>query len=267
MYDIDLIKENLTPIQIIRYYGLNYEERGKNTFILCPTHEKILGSQDMHMSNCIIGKDFKSGFHCFACGGRGNSFDLISHINNFNSNSDFKKILDEAYKILKDDDINVEIINKSEIALKIEEKNKIREKLKDKIKLSDFQLQTLGFCLTSVSEYRECFSENIDDKLIKEVDLNNFDINNLNKVYFSDINFSNVYINKLLINNYEVYIEIIKRRCKFLINKYEEKINKVKKELEVIKNEKIQLNLKKNLIKLETELIDIQNINNLIKNK
>lgn len=52
-------------IDVAKYIGINVVNRGANSFILCPGHEKRLGKPDMTIGNCAI---YPDGYVCFACG-------------------------------------------------------------------------------------------------------------------------------------------------------------------------------------------------------
>ena len=93
MYDIEKIKEELKPINIIRYLGVKYKRSGRNVFILCPEHEERTGRADRNIGNCIIGDTFRNAYHCFGCGASGDCFKLIALLEGLDLKEDFIKVL------------------------------------------------------------------------------------------------------------------------------------------------------------------------------
>ena len=97
-YDVEKIKEELLPIQVIEYLGVPYERHGKNIFIYCPEHEERTGSVDRHIGNCILNDTFQRAYYCFGCGASGDAFRLIAMLEHLDPKHDFRKILAIAYE-------------------------------------------------------------------------------------------------------------------------------------------------------------------------
>lgn len=97
-YDVEKIKEELLPIQVIEYLGVPYERHGKNIFIYCPEHEERTGSVDRHIGNCVLNDTFQRAYYCFGCGASGDAFRLIAMLEHLDPKHDFRKILAIAYE-------------------------------------------------------------------------------------------------------------------------------------------------------------------------
>ena len=97
-YDVEKIKEELLPIQVIEYLGVPYERHGKNIFIYCPEHEERIGSVDRHIGNCVLNDTFQRAYYCFGCGASGDAFRLIAMLEHLDPKHDFRKILAIAYE-------------------------------------------------------------------------------------------------------------------------------------------------------------------------
>lgn len=96
-YNVEKIKEELKPIQVIEHLGVPYQRHGKNIFIFCPEHEERTGSVDRHIGNCVLNDTFQRAYYCFGCGASGNAFQLIAMLEHLDSKKDFPKILKIAY--------------------------------------------------------------------------------------------------------------------------------------------------------------------------
>ena len=74
MYNIDLLIETADPQIVAEAIGLRVERKGKNVFCQCPSHRKMLGRDDSKVSNCVL---TPRGYHCFACGAKGNVVHMV----------------------------------------------------------------------------------------------------------------------------------------------------------------------------------------------
>lgn len=222
LYDLKKIQEEILPIHVCNHFGIQYIGKGNRKFIHCPEHLKKLGVEDKHIGNCILGNDFKNAYYCFACHARGSVFDFIANINNLDVKKDFYKVVSLAAECLGDDrEFQIEDTTEYE-----ENKKKIKESLEDKVRLKESDLELLQLNNVFIETVNECFTDNIDDLLRKDINFNNLSGNGIPEVNFLDIKTKNVSITNLMISNYDLYCKIVKERCLTLLNNLKENIEK-----------------------------------------
>lgn len=92
IYDVDKIKANIKPIDVVRANGIPFIRKGNSIFIRCPDHEDRTNSIDRHIGNCILNDTFNNAYYCFGCGARGSLFELIAKTFELDLKKDFGKI-------------------------------------------------------------------------------------------------------------------------------------------------------------------------------
>lgn len=158
MYDLAKIKAYVKPVQVARHLGIRTAKSGKNTFIACPAHEKMIGRVDRNLSNCILGDSFENAFCCFSCGARGDLIDLVAYHEGLDRNADFFKILG----ILADSGNKEDFIEEDTEKYKqaFEETAKKRMKEADEVILTPAEFEVLGITTSpSVNMISECLDE------------------------------------------------------------------------------------------------------------
>ena len=74
MYDLKLLLQQANPQHVATMIGLRTKKKGRNVYCECPSHRKILGREDANISNCVL---TPHGYCCFACGAKGNVFQMV----------------------------------------------------------------------------------------------------------------------------------------------------------------------------------------------
>lgn len=74
MFDVDRLIEAADSVEIAETIGLPIKRAGKNIYCECPSHRKVLGKDDTHISNCVL---TPHGYHCFACGAKGTVIQMV----------------------------------------------------------------------------------------------------------------------------------------------------------------------------------------------
>ena len=93
IYDVEKLKEEVTPKAVAAYLGLKMVRSGKNTFIECPEHAQRTGKADQRIGNCVLGKTWKNAYYCFACGAAGSIPKLIAYTEGLDLKTQYKDIL------------------------------------------------------------------------------------------------------------------------------------------------------------------------------
>lgn len=73
MFDLEKVREDANALEVAEYLGLEVIKSGKNHYIRCPEHIRNIGKADRSIGNCILSE---KGYHCFACGGKGDAIKL-----------------------------------------------------------------------------------------------------------------------------------------------------------------------------------------------
>lgn len=171
MIDYQKITEDLTPYDVCRYLGIKTRQSGKNIFIRCPAHEKVMGRADKNIGNCILGNSFRYAFKCFSCGAYGSVLDLIAYEMDLDVKKDFREILTIAAKATGHE--NDYIVSESpDEKRKYEEIKKKKQKIDEMRLLCDDEFETLG--LNPHMFDGEVITECIGKELIDEIDTENY---------------------------------------------------------------------------------------------
>lgn len=171
MIDYKKLSEDLTPLDVCKYLGIKTRRSGKNIFLRCPAHEKIIGRTDKNISNCILGNSFRFAFKCFSCGASGSVIDLIAYESNLDQKRDFREILSIAAKATGHESDYI-IPESSEERQKYEEKRKQLQRAKEIRILSDEDFHSLG--LDARMFDAQIISECIGKELMPENDTENY---------------------------------------------------------------------------------------------
>lgn len=173
MYDIEKIKEELKPINVVRYLGVRYRRSGKNIFILCPEHAERTGMADRHIGNCVLGNRFHNAYHCFGCGATGDCFKLIALLKGLDLKKDFYEVLETAAEACGGASL-FELDNAEAPKQKKKRKKAVTQNLLSQSSLKAIGLSGTDFAYTC----SECFDRNGDsdtDCLIKDIDFSRTD--------------------------------------------------------------------------------------------
>lgn len=218
-YDIEKIKEEVKPINIIQYLGIRYIRSGKNIFIPCPGHEEKTGSPDHHIGNCVIGDSFQNAYYCFGCGDRGDCFMLIAKAEGLDMKKDFRKILEIAAESCGGSNL-YEAKEKKDYY----KKKKQEEESRPINQLSKEQLDLIGLNPQRYPMiYVQCFdSSHVSDTdaFIKDFDYSDTDAFGLPATYYLDANGMNFSLSGLAKENYDLYASLVKGKAQETMNRY-----------------------------------------------
>jgi len=203
-YDIEKIKEDATPIGILKYLSKPCVKSGNSLFIECPTHKKVLGKVDQHISNCVINvDDFDKAFYCHGCNTSGSGFDMIAGYLDLDLQNDFSEILRIAGESCGGSEYYV--VENSQQTKKTKNKN-----------LEDFRLTSEELALLGLKDnifstkYISSFDESLlsdDYQLTKDTNLNVYNDNALHKISYLESTASRQSLNSL---PKTIYLYIIK---------------------------------------------------------
>lgn len=70
------VKDETDILDVAEYFDLDCVAKGGRTYVKCPEHLKNTGHEDMNIGNCVL---YENGYHCFACGGHGDTISLIAN--------------------------------------------------------------------------------------------------------------------------------------------------------------------------------------------
>ena len=219
MYDIEKIKEELKPINIVSYLGIPYKKIGNNLFIFCPDHEERTGKADRHIGNCVLGKSFDDAYYCFGCGARGNCFDLISKAKNLDIKKEFYSVLTIAVQVCGGAD-NYKIDSSEYNNKKENEKKKISSKLnftKEQLSIIGLNQNVFG------STYTEAYSKDLikdDDIFEKDVNINHIDQLGFPSVLYVSSKRISYSLSTLAEDDYEAYLFLLKNQSMEAMNYY-----------------------------------------------
>lgn len=96
MYDIDALREDISPLSAAKGLGLNINKQGSTIFVQCPAHQKIVGKPNTRITCCELGHTFNSAFYCYGCGAHGSVFEMIAYAKDLNMKADFGEIIKTA---------------------------------------------------------------------------------------------------------------------------------------------------------------------------
>lgn len=223
-YDIEKIKDELKPINVILYLSVRYKRRGKNIYIICPDHKNKTGRADQHIGNCILGNTFYNAYYCFGCGAKGDCFELIASLENLDFKKDFTRILEIASEACGGKELftsqSKNYFSKNEHSIKEKNLNGIS---KDQLKLIGLDAQHYPYIFT------EFFSnqEGVDDNgFIKDSNYNSLDKLGLPSISYLSQKYLNYSINTVLNNSEDAYSFIVKNKAMEAMEKYRDLSNK-----------------------------------------
>lgn len=221
-YDIDKIKEELKPINVITFLNTRYQRRGKNIFILCPDpkHEEESGKIDRHIGNCIVGDTFQNAYYCFSCGASGNCFKLIACLTGLDLTKDFRKILELAC-----DACGGAQFFSAEKNMTIKKNNTKNRKETNFNLLSRDQLSIIGLapknypCIYMESFGSE-YAKECDELFTKDVDQSCLDDLGFPSVSYLDSKVFSYSLLTLLNEDFSLYKTLIKEKSEEAMSKY-----------------------------------------------
>jgi hypothetical protein len=210
-FDVNKIKEELLPINIITYLQIPFVRSGKNIFILCPEHELNTGFPDKHFGNCVLGDSFYNAYYCFSCGAKGDCFKLIALLQNLDLKKDFFKICEIASDSLG----GSELYSVSTLPPKQSKQNSNNVNSLTKEQLEILQLSPKNFPYIYTEGFTGDF--NLDEHYIKQYDYSSERFPTQEFLAFKPMNYS---IQNLANENEAIYSSFVKQRAEELMKKY-----------------------------------------------
>ena len=161
MNNIETIKQSVSMIDVLNFYGLRPNRRG---FIPCPFHREKTASFKAY--------DKDKGFYCFGCGENGDVIDFVMKYFNLNFFNAIRKLNDDFALGLKFK--TVETYNSDEMhdMLKHKEENlkninQVKYDKKNMEELYDFYCGYHRFCMYVKAKYKPKDFKNIHPLYLK----------------------------------------------------------------------------------------------------
>lgn len=212
IYDLDRMKEDVRPIDVAAYLNLKTTHSGRNTFIECPEHPERVGRNDVHATNCVLGKTWNNAYYCYSCGAKGSVLDLIAHVKGLERKSNFRKICEIAIaSIGKPDDYRISVKdNEKNYYNRRHEAEKIFEPL------SDDQYALIGLKkIFTVKSVKDAVSlDQLSDEE-KELLTRHFVFKEgwKKETEFIELDERSFSISDIIVNDPDMYYQIIKTAC------------------------------------------------------
>lgn len=255
-YNLEKIKDDLTPFAVIQALNIPFQRNGKHIVIHCPEHEHRLGRPDQRLGNCILGDSFHNAYHCFSCGANGSCLDLIKYTLNLNTFIDVLKVAAEICGNPKDYIVSSDY-SRSQITNGTYDNSTEHQLLLPKI--SSRQLSLLGiapfsnaFCPGEIIS-ADCipydmmeFTDSLYQSYQRDVSYTKDGTSFVPSIAYVKYSSSSLSLSSIMKEEPEVYVEIIKKKATDAMTKY---LNLAKKDW------KTDLNLKS-----EKELMFIESL-------